>query len=74
MCTAIFKANTKMASHPKYYEDQTAFKNWIAKAEDPPSELIEKFGKLELTDKLDESGLDLVTTSLQAPPPHAIQM
>ena len=68
MCTAIFKANTEMANDPKYNEDQTAFRNLIGKAEDAPSELIEKFGKLELTDKLDKSGLDLVTTSLQAPP------
>ena len=57
-----------MASDPKYNEDQTAFRNWIGKTEDAPTELIEKFEKLELTEKLEESGMDLVTTSLQAPP------
>ena len=59
MCTAIFFIiNTKMANDPRYKEDQTAFRNWIGQAHDTLSELVEKLG---------ESGMGLVTTSLQAP-------
>ena len=59
MCTALFMLNTKMANETKFKEDQTAFRNWIGRAEDAFSELV---------DKLEESGMDLVTTSSQAPP------
>ena len=68
VCTAVFETDAEMAKDPKYNEDQTAFKDWIGEAEDAPSELIEKFEKLELIDKLEESGMDIVTFSLQAPP------
>ena len=47
-----------MANDPRYKEDQTAFTNWIGQAHDTLSELVEKLG---------ESGMGLVTTSLQAP-------
>ena len=47
-----------MANDPRYKEDQTAFRNWIGRAHDTLSELVEKLG---------ESGMGLVTTSLHAP-------
>ena len=59
MRTAISMINTKMANDSKYKEDQTAFRSWIGRAEDALSELV---------DKLEESGMNLVTTSSQAPP------
>ena len=59
MHTAIFMLITNMANDSKYKEDQTAFRSWIGRAEDALSELV---------DKLEESGMNLVTTSSQAPP------
>ena len=59
MHTAIFMLNTNMTNDSKYKEDQTAFRCWIGRAEDALSELV---------DNLEESGMNLVTTSLQAPP------
>ena len=58
MCTAIFMLNKNMANDLKFKEDQTALRTWIGKAEDALSELVEK---------LEESGMNLVTTSLQPP-------
>ena len=60
MRTAIFMINNNMANDSKFREDQTAFRNWLGRAEDALSELV---------DKLEESGMNLVTTSSQAPPP-----
>ena len=50
---------TKMANDPQYKEDQTAFRNWIGRAEDALCELL---------DKLEETGMDLPIASSQAPP------
>ena len=59
MRTAIFMLNTNMANDSNYKEDQTALRNWLGRAEDALSELVEK---------LEESDMNLVTTSSQAPP------
>ena len=58
MCTAIFMLNKNMANDLKFKEDQTALRTWIGKAEDALSELVEK---------LEESGMNLVTTFSQPP-------
>ena len=50
--------NKNMANDVKFKEDQTALRTWIGKAEDALSELVQK---------LEESGMNLVTTSLQPP-------
>ena len=59
MRTAIFMLNTNMANDSKFKEDQSALRIWIGRAEDALSELI---------DKLEEIGMNLVTTSSQVPP------
>ena len=60
LCAQLFfLINTRMANDPRYKEDQTAFRNWIGRAYDTLSSLVEK---------LEKSVMDLVTTSLQTPP------
>ena len=58
MRSAIFMLNTNMANDSKFKEDQSALRIWIGRAEDALSELV---------DKLEESGMNLVTTSSPAP-------
>ena len=42
MSTAIFMLNTNMANDANYKEDQTALRNWLGRAEDALSDLIDK--------------------------------